>query len=376
MSRAHDVIVIGGGAVGSSIAYHLAENHSKVLLLDRQAMGGRATRAAAGMLAAQEEAGDDDAFLKFALESRDLFKTLAPKVKELSGVDPEWAVTGVARAAVDPAEAEALRRKVDHQSKKGLPARWLSAKDATEAFPGLMAPDGAFLAPEDGVVNPFLWAKALSESARRRGAKVQEFTPAVTLIKEGRRVVGIRTEKESILAGHVILAAGAWTPFVLGELEVKLPLEPVKGQLLILAGVLGEWKTPVYAGAGYLVPRPDGRILVGATVERVGFDERPTLDAQRQLAEWAARWCPSLSSRPVSSVNAGLRPGSADGLPVLGPVPGWEGVSLACGHHRNGILLSALTGKMVAAAVISGTWDNSLAPFSPARFSPAPLKTA
>ena len=231
-----------------------------------------------------------------------------------------------------------------------------------------MAPDGAFLAPEDGVVNPFLWAKALSESARRRGAKIQEFTPALTLIKEGHRVIGVRTEKESILADHVILAAGAWTPFVLGELEVKLPLEPVKGQLLILAGVLGEWKTPVYAGAGYLVPRPDGRILVGATVERVGFDERPTLDAQRQLAEWAARWCPSLSSRPVSSVNAGLRPGSADGMPVLGPVPGWQGVSLACGHHRNGILLAPITARLIAGLVLTGTADPLLEPFEPGRF--------
>lgn len=367
MSRAFDVVVVGGGAVGASIAYHLSDAGKKVLMLDRQATGGRATRAAAGMLAAQEEAGEDEAFLKFSLESRDLFKTLAPKVKNLSGIDPEWSVTGVARAAADGAEAVRLKRKAEDQAARGLPARWLTEKEARTAFPGLSAPDGVFLAPEDGVVNPYFWSRALGEAARRRGAKISDFTAAVSLIKDGRRVTGVRTEREEIPADHVILAAGAWTPFILGEMEVKLPLEPVKGQVLILAGVLGAWKTPVYAANGYLVPRADGRVLIGATMERVGFDERPTLDAQRQLAEWTARWAPALSRRPVVGLQAGLRPGSADGKPVLGPVPGWEGVSLACGHHRNGILLSALTGLRVAQAVVTGKWD-ALAAFSPSRF--------
>jgi glycine oxidase len=368
MTKPLDVIVVGGGVIGNAVAYHLAKAKARVLVLEREAPGGRATRASAGMLAAQEEAGDDEDFLKLCLESRNLFRTLVPEVEDLSDIRVEWAETGLFRVAADEDEALSLRRKAGLQSARGLPARWLDAREAREALPGFEISHGAFLAPEDGVINPILWSRALGEAARRLGARFVEFTPALDFLRTEGRVTGVRTDRGSHSAPHVVLAAGAWTPLLLESLGVSLPLEPVKGQVLILSGAPGAFRAPVYAGDGYLVPRDDGRVLLGATAERAGFDDRPTLDAQRRLADWAAKWCPPLTARPVVGLQVGLRPGSADGRPVLGPLPGREGVSLACGHYRNGILLSAVTGRLAAEGVLTGRWDAAAA-YSPARFA-------
>jgi glycine oxidase len=367
MSSAFDVIVVGGGVIGNAAAYHLAKAKARVLVLEREAPGGSATRAAAGMLAAQEEAGDDEAFLDFCLKSRDLFKTLVPEVEALAGFGTEWAVTGLWRAAADEAEAASLREKAHRQSERGLPARWLDAAEARAALPSIEAPHGAFLAPEDGLINPVLWSRALAEAARRLGARYAEFTPALSFLRDGRRVTGVRADRSAHAAGHVLLSAGAWTPGLLDGLDLRLPLEPVKGQLMVLSGAPGLLPAPVYAGDGYVVPRRDGRVLVGATAERVGFDTRPTPAAQARLAAWAARWSPALLKLPVVGLQAGLRPASADGKPLLGPAPGWDGVSLACGHHRNGILLSALSGRIAAEGALEGRWQEARG-YAPDRF--------
>jgi glycine oxidase len=367
MKHSYDVIVIGSGVIGASAAYHLARDGARVLVLERDTVGGRATRAAAGMLAAQMEGAEDEAFLARCLGSRSLFQTLVPEVAEASGIDPEYVVTGLWRLAEDEPEAARLAGMAHRQSAQGWSARWLSSAEARPFLPGVKIPFGAFLAPEDGMINPVLWTRSLTEASRRRGVRFAEFKPVSTLETEGRRVTGVRVGYDLFSAEKVVVASGAWAPALLAPLGLAFPLEPVKGEILIYAVPPDAFRAPMYAGNGYLAPRRDGRVLVGATSERAGFNERPTENARKQLMAWVSRWCPYLAGATPVGVQVGLRPGSADGKPLVGPAPGWEGLVLALGHHRNGILLSPLTG-LLTAAVCRGDLP-AAAVFPPGRFS-------
>jgi glycine oxidase len=368
--KAYDAAILGGGVIGCSIAYHLAKRGLSVVLIEKESLGARTSGGSPGMLAAQEEASSPGAFFEACVASREIFKTLVPEVREFSGIDPEWQPCGLWRLAESGEQRGKLLERKAWQERQGHRVEWLEAEEAARRLPALSGGFfGALHFPADGQINSAQWLRALAEAGRRRGARIVEHAAGAEIVFENGRAAGVRTEAGTFPAGAVIVAAGAWTPSLLSPFGVHFPLEPVKGQLLVLQGFPPVLEAPVYVGGGYLAPKADGRLIVGATQERgAGFDLRVTLAGQRQLIEWAHRWCPALEGREVLGFWAGLRPASSDGLPLMGPVPGREGLFVCAGHFRNGVLLSALSGAFMAEGVAESRWNSVGAAFAPARF--------
>jgi len=370
VSQYFDVVVVGGGVIGCSVAFHLAKKGVKVMVVEKNAIGGQASSVAAGMLAAQEEAAKPDAFSEACRESRALFKTLVPEVRELSGIDPEYEICGMWRVAASEVDVPELLDRKRRQEALGLAVEWHFPGQLAERNPGLAHAVGGLYFPEDGQINSAKWALALAEAGRRLGVRFLDRAMGVEFARDGRRVSGVRAQGELFAADRVVLAAGAWTSLLLESLGLSLPLEPVKGQLMILGGAPRAFGGPIFAASGYLVPKADGRLIVGSTMERVGFNVRPTLEAQRILADWVARWAPAFSAYPTVEFQAGLRPGTRDGWPVMGQLWDYDNLFISAGHFRNGILLSPLAGRAMADGIVNGRWAPSAAAFAPERFRP------
>ena len=370
MNHSFDVLVVGGGVIGCSTAYHLARKGAKVMVVERRSIGGQASTLTAGILAAQAESPAPDGLFDLCRASRSLFPSLVDEIAEFSGIDPELEMGGVWRAAETEEDVKSLLEMKRWQEERALSVEWQDSARVKEIHPGLGECLGALCCAADGQIDSGHWVMALAEASRRKGVRFLDQVSPMDFIRDRRRVAGVRTKDDVISCDQMILAAGAWNSFLLDSLRVSLPLEPVKGQLMVLAGVPRAFRGPIYAGQGYLVPRADGRLVIGTTEERVGFDMQPTLEAQRALADWASRWSPGLNALPVVEFQAGLRPGTADGRPVMGRLWDYDNLFISGGHFKRGILLSPFAGQFMADGVLDGRWDPLGAPFSPDRFRP------
>jgi len=365
-NRSTDVIVVGGGVIGCAIAYHLAREGVRVDVIERGEIGGEASGAAAGMLAPLAEVEDAGPFQELCVVSLRMFPALVAMLREETGVDVEYLPSGILRVALTDEEEQRLRDLAGCAN--GLPQHWLSPDDLRSLEPGL-SPDvrGGLYSPEERQVNADRLTQAFARAAAMHGATLRRNLRVSGLLTGNGRVTGVRMPNGDLAAGHVVLAAGPWTGRIAALLGADLPVFPVRGQMLALPSKSAP-RHIVWGSAGYLVPKANGLVFAGATVEKVGFRRRTTAAGLRSLAEAASTLAPRLGAfAPVDSW-AGLRPGSADGLPLLGPLPGWEGVSVATGHYRNGILLSPITGRLIARSIIDGSPDGTMASFSPARF--------
>ena len=370
-NRSPDVIVVGGGVIGCAVAYYLAREGVRVEVVERGETGGEASGAAAGMLAPLAEVEDAGPFQELCVESLRMFPALVESLRDETGIDIEYLASGILRVAVDDAEERRLRAPADCST--CLPLHWLGPEELHGFEPALsLEMRGGTYSPEEHQVNADSLTQALARAASAHGATFRRNLAVRRLLTGNGRVVGVRTADGDIAAGHVVLAAGPWTGRLAASLGFDLPVFPVRGQMIALPSKTAP-RHIVWGSAGYLVPKANGLVFAGATVEKVGFRRRTTNAGLRGLAAMASSLAPRLGAfAPVDSW-AGLRPGSADGLPLLGPLPGWEGVSVATGHYRNGILLSPVTGRLMARAIIDGSADGSMAPFSPARFLKTPL---
>ncbi len=334
------MLIVGGGVVGCAIAYEARKRGASVLLLERQRIGGGASHGAGGMLAPQVESAGPGAALELGLRSRDLFAEWQAELPTSFDLD----LSGILRVAHTEAAAAELRRRAEWQRGLGLAARICDPAEVTDLCPGcaevlcgLWVPDGQCSAPR--------LTMALAQGATQRGAEMREGV-VVTAVRTG----GVDTTEGRISAGQVVVAAGAWS-----GLLTPAPVRPVKGQRLLLRQPDRLLGITVFGDHCYLVPKAGGRVLAGATEEpEAGFDTRVTVEAVGRLARAACALVPALGGAELVEAWAGLRPATPDRLPVLGRLPGYEGVWLATGHHRNGILLSALTGRVVADAVLHG----------------------
>jgi glycine oxidase len=372
-SRAADVAVVGGGVIGCAVAYYLARAGVRVAVLERNHIAAEASSAAAGMLAPLAEGAAPGPFLDLALASLSRFGPLAEELRDATGIDVELLTTGLLRPALDDAEAADYQASLAWQRNLGLPLRWLDAAEV-RALEALVTPDvrGAVYSEAEHQVNPPRLTKALARAAAARGAVLHLGAVVRGLLREGDRIVGVRLADGELRAEHVVLAAGAWAAACGEWLGLPVPVEPVKGQMLAVApppGLRGQLCRTLYGRHGYLVPKADGTIYVGATVERAGYDRRVTAAGIGDLLGLLRRLAPPLAEASFVRAWAGLRPGTPDHLPLLGPVPGLRGVSLAAGHYRNGILLAPITGELIAQAVLGQPTTLPLAPFSVERFA-------
>jgi glycine oxidase len=368
-----EVVVVGGGVIGCCIAYALSLAGASVTVLERSQLAAGASGVAAGMLAPQVEAPFADPFFELALLGRAEHAPLAAALLDEVGLDVEYRQTGILRVARTEAERADLQRMLRWQSARGLAAEWVDSDDLGACEPllrgvaGRLLAGGLWLADEAQVRGPRL-VQALAMAAARRGARFVEGTPVVGIEVSGDRAIGVRTPTEVLAAETVVLAAGVWSPDLARTLGFELPVTPVKGQILSLRGLGRAPRQVIWSGECYLVPRPDGEIVLGATEEEGNYDLRPSLAGYNRLTEAALEVVPAAGSFSVEGFWAGLRPAAPDRFPIVGWAPGWRGLFVATAHYRNGILLGPLTGRRVADCLLHGAPLGEFAPFGPERF--------
>ena len=373
MNASHDLVVVGGGVVGTAIAYFAARRGISCALLEKGAIGLEASNAASGVLSPSP--GDDD-YARLGRRSLELFYELAPVLRDESGVDIELEECGELVLALDEGDVISLQGLRRQLSALGADARWVEPDDLVEMEPWLNpAVVGAIYEPEVCRVNNQRLSDALASAAARHGAVISQGVEVTGLLIDGGRVIGVSTSEGPVFAGSVVLAAGAWTglmdrwlygndsPSSAGQPMVK----PVRGVNLNLSPRQGGISSVIHGSWGLLVPRNDGSLVVGATVEEVGFDSRVTAGNIQSILALGTALVPSLSDADLNWALAGLRPGSADSVPTIGPLPEFENVYLASGHFRNGILLCLATGEAIA-GMLDGNQQDHLASFSPSRF--------
>ncbi len=362
-----DVIIVGGGVIGCSIAYYLAEAGVRVTILERGEVGGEASGASAGLLAPVEVSLGSDALHELCLASLRLFPSLADRLSGETGIDIEYLRSGILRVAFSDADVDEMRPLAERQQAVDL-TEWVDRDALRRLEPRLASTRGGVYFPDLCQVNPHRLAQALAQAAVARGATLRQGVAVRGFVTGSSRVAGVRTSEGRLTAGQVVIAAGSWTAALGRGLGAALPVRPMRGQMLAFPNFSSPIRHIVFWHDAYLVPKANGFIFAGSTVEDVGFRRNTTAKGLAGLRRMAATLVPSLAHAEVSSDWAGLRPGSPDGLPMLGPVPGWEGLSVASGHFRKGILLSPITGRLMAQLLTEGRTETSLEPFSPARF--------
>jgi glycine oxidase len=361
-ARSGDVAVVGAGLIGLAIAFELAERGAVVRIYDRDEPARAASWAGAGMLSPYAEPVDE-ALLRLCERSLHEYPAFVARVRSASGIDPKLHLNGHVHVAFDDLALERMQDRAKALRARGVVSEPLDRTRVLAAEPwiGAHAAGGLLIAGEGQVDNRRL-GRALIEACKARGVSV---TRVVSLRVEcdARRALGVRTNLGFTPAGAVVNACGAWAASLEGIPEPARPsVEPYKGQMLALQVPVDFVRRSTWLPSAYVVPRDDGRLLVGATVERAHSDTRVTSEGLHRLLHAALEAAPSLASFAVTETWAGVRPGTVDGLPFIGLTP-VEGLYVATGHFKNGILLSAVTARLIADA-ISGTLDPQLTAFS------------
>lgn len=350
MGLNYDVAIIGGGVIGGSIAFQLAKRGKKVVVLEKGKIAEQSSGAAAGMLAAQVEMGRETGpMFQLAIQSRAMFPQLAEELRERSGVDISLINKGMLRIATTQEDAQELKEVMACQRQAGHFADWLTGDEVRKAEPALSdAILGAMYIEHDGHVLAPELAVAFHKSAAQLGADIREFAEVKSLLIEQGKVKGVVTHEVTIRCEQVVVATGAWSGQFMEQMNLHLPVYPVKGECLSVVTHRPLLQSTVFSHGCYLVPKRGGRLIVGATVKEHTFDRKVTIEGISALMERAKRLLPGIAHAEFEKAWAGVRPQTEDGLPFLGEHPEHEGLYLATGHFRNGILLSPLTGVLIA----------------------------
>ena len=348
----YDVVIVGAGVVGCAIAYHVAKAGLSVALLEKGRVAGEASQAAAGMLAPLDEEGADPRhpLQQLYLRALSYYDHLDQQLKQETGIEIELVDAPMLRLAFDEHEASTLH-SFQQTYEAFLPGlQWLDATTARAVEP-LLSEDihAALLSPTECNVQAPRLTLALARGAALHGASIFEGRAAQRLLHQGQRLVGVETAQGPIATEQVVLAAGAWAS-TWHTSRARPPIFPLKGQMLALQAPVDRiLRHTVHAhGVGSIVPKADGRVYVGSTMEQVGFDKEVTLEGLATLRGAVDRLTPALKQARLDRAWAGLRPGSADHEPLIGASKHVQGLWIAGGHERNGILLGPLTGHILA----------------------------
>lgn len=371
-NEAADVVIIGAGVIGLTIARALAQRGVReLMLIERGRPGAEASWAAGGILAPQVEVDHHDAFFQLACASRDLYPEFAESLKEETGVDVELDTTGTLSLGFTPKDEAELRHRYEWQQGEGLQVEWLNGDQARQLEPCVSTEVRCALRfPRDFQIENRRLINALVRANEELGIQLVNGSSVNALRIRHGRVCGVETSNWFVDAPVVVIAAGAWASLIKSP-EAKLPaltIEPVRGQMLCFDARPQIARHVIYSSRGYLVPRRDGRVLAGSTAEHVGFDKSVTDEGVDAIRSMALEIAPGLAALPLIDSWAGFRPRAPDGLPVIGSCEEIGGLFYATGHYRNGILLAPITGKVIADAIVDGVVPDSIQAFSPDRF--------
>ncbi|HEY0537266.1 MAG TPA: glycine oxidase ThiO [Actinoallomurus sp.] len=368
-----DVIIVGGGVIGLATAWRSLERGLRVTVADPEP-ASKASHVAAGMLTPVSELSyGEEALLRLGLASRERYPSFVAELEEVSGRQTGFRDDGTLQVALDSDDLAVLDELRRFQESLGIPAQALTGRECRRLEP-MLAPSvrGGLLAPADGSIDPRRLTAALLAAVERLGGTLVRERVTEVLTEDG-RATGVRLEGgEALHADQVVLAAGPWSQDIKGvPADVLPPVRPVKGQVVRLRGdtpFLGRSVRGLVRGSSvYLVPRADGEVVVGATQEEMGFDTRVTAGGVWELLRDARELLPGVTELEFVEVSAGLRPGSPDNAPVLGP-SALPGLLLATGHFRGGVLLTPVTADVMAELLVTGEPPEVARPFSPARF--------
>ncbi|HVF90644.1 MAG TPA: glycine oxidase ThiO [Blastocatellia bacterium] len=364
-----DIIVVGGGVIGSSIAYRLAQAGAKVTIVERGRIGCESSRAGAGMLAPQSEARSPGPFFDLCMDSFRLYRDFASELSELSGIDVEYRDEGALHVFFEDEEKRDSEEWTAWQAGAGLALEALTREDLAALEPAIRRENigGVFLASEHQIENRKMM-EALAVALKRAGVRVVEGEDVREILVEGERAVGVDCDSGRLGAGTIVVASGSWSSSLLARAGVDISIVPARGQMVAVKGREAPIRHVVHSRDCYLVPRLDGRILIGATVEYEGFEKRNTPKGVASLLLSGMGLVPDLESFEVVEMWSGLRPDTPDHLPVLGPA-GLANLLLATGHFRNGLLLAPKTAELISRYVIDGSSAAEMEPFSLSRFA-------
>jgi glycine oxidase len=355
MSQATEVVIVGGGVIGSGIAYALAKRGVPVTLVERGRIGGEASWASAGVISLPTRPWWRPERVELGRLSLEQYPALVEELEEQTGIGIEYRRPGEWSIAVDEEHAAKERAVAAWQRGLGYEPEEFAPAEARRREPALPeALIAAWFHPDVGSLSVHRLSQALAAAARRLGATVLEETPVGGLVRAGDRITGVRLNDRDIPAATTVLATGAWTRFLGDPLGVTLPTKPVKGQLIAFAGAPLRPAGCISGHGGYARPRADGSTLVAATEEDVGFDRRVTGEGVAWLLDLARTICPVLLQGEVVETWTGLRPGSETGDPLIGPVPGYEGLWVSAGHFRTGAKEAPATANLIAEALTGG----------------------
>jgi glycine oxidase len=363
MDREWDAIVVGAGIIGCAIGWELARRGARTVILEARVAGAGATQASAGVLAPYIEAPKGGPLHELAVRSLGLYDAFVADLERETGTPVEYRRCGTLEVAAEPAGAARLAALASWTRAAGVEARWVDGREAMEMEPALGRCEGALLVPVHGYVGAAQLTSSLLDAARRRGAtliagqRVEDVAP-------GRAGMIVSTSGGRHHGATVVIAAGSWS----GSLGAdQIPVRPIRGQLLRLQWHAQPISRVLWSDRCYIVPWTDGTVLVGATVEDVGFDERTTAAGVRDLLDAACDLMPQAWGAAFIDARVGLRPATPDGLPIIGRSPNTPALVYASGHYRNGILLAPLTARLVGDLVIDHRSDPMLSAVSPAR---------
>ncbi|MEO6392565.1 MAG: glycine oxidase ThiO [Pyrinomonadaceae bacterium] len=375
--RSSEVIIIGGGVIGLAIARELAKRGIKpVTVMERGEFGAEASAAAGGMLAPQAEADRANEFFYLGTASRDLYPNWAAELESETGIDVGFESTGTLYLAFTQSAAAELDVRYRWQNAAGLAVERLTAAEILQLEPNV-SPNvvGGLRFPLDTQVENRLLVKALILACRQLGVKLLRNTEAVSIDIEGERIGGVSSRTEKLAGNAVIVAGGSWSsliPFSDGR-RSPVVIEPVRGQMLCFETADNFAQHIIYSPRGYLIPRLDGRVLAGSTTEMVGYDPSVSDRGLVSIMSQASEISPAVSELNMTDHWSGLRPRSADGLPVVGAVDRLPGLFYATGHYRNGILLAPITAQALAEEFTLGQKLELMRPFGPERFDADPI---
>ena len=371
------IIVIGAGIIGLSISYYIKKNNPadfEIVLLEKNKAGAEASYASAGMLAAQSEFDFYEDFMDFCVKSRDMHAAYCNEIEKASGIGVEFQKSGMIRPALNEEQEKHLKRNYGWQKKKGLDIEFLDGGQLRKLEPSLSKSIICGLhSPSDGQVNNRKLMEALIAANKKIKNRIAENTEVADYLIKNDKVIGVKTKSnETFNADIVINAAGSWSSLISGRLIENFNVKPVLGQMVSLQSDKPLLSKVIFASilgkGGYIVPRKSNEIILGSTMEDIGFEKRITEKGISSILEKCCEIAPELKKLKIREKWCGFRPFAGDKLPIIGKTP-IENLILATAHGRNGILLAPITAKAVEELVVNGRTMQEIKDFGVERFA-------